>query len=106
MTTRLATELAALFGRHVLHQARLTDPADLDLTAEQMDAVHDAADALLRLRGKPKAQIKLVRALDSQTRMVLCMWSMDTGLMDSLLHRVIPPAVAPGREAVAVESDL
>lgn len=105
MTTRLADELTALFGRDVLHQARLTDPADLELTAEQMDAVHDAADELLRLRGDPKAQVKMVRGLDSRTRMILCMWAVDTGLMESLLRRVIPRAVLSVPEAVAVESD-
>jgi hypothetical protein len=92
---RLHAELADLFGRGVLHQSRLTDPADLELTAEQMDAVHDAADELLGLRGNPKAQVELVRSLDPQTRLTLCMWTMDTGLMDSLLLRVVAPVVSP-----------
>lgn len=92
---RLAAELAGLFGRGVLHQARLADPADLDLTAEQMDAVHDAADDLMELHGKPKAQVELVRSLDPQTRLILCMWAMDTGLLDSLLLRVAAPVVVP-----------
>ena len=46
-TSRLERELAALFGLELFKRVKATDPADLDLSAELMDAVHDAADHLL-----------------------------------------------------------
>jgi hypothetical protein len=82
-------ELAALFGRHLVEQAHGTDAAELDLTAERMDAVHDAADELLAHAGDTLAQNRIVRSLDPYTRLILCMWVMDLGLAAKLAAQAI-----------------
>jgi len=78
MSDRLKHELIALFGRGRVEQAEITDVADLDITSEQMNAVHDAADAILKRPGQPSWQRELVEDLDGQTTLLLCMWLMDT----------------------------
>jgi hypothetical protein len=82
-------EAKALFGRSLVRQARYTDPADIELTAETMDAVHDAADELLEHAGDPRAQGRLVAALNPQTRLVLCMWVIDLSLGGTLAKRAV-----------------
>ena len=78
MIEKLRHELVALFGRGLVQQAEITDVADLDITADQMDAVHHAADAILKHPGQPSRQRELVDDLDEQTTLLLCMWLMDT----------------------------
>ena len=87
--SRLEQELATLFGREVLKQAKATDPVHLDLSAEQMDAVHDAADHLLENAGDPMMQRALVMALPADIRLVLCMWIYDLDLAATLTARVL-----------------
>lgn len=81
---RMDSELRQLFGETITRQARQTDPAMLDLSANLMDRVHDAADALLCIRGDIEGQKALVVALPFNVRLVLCMWLMDTGLATKL----------------------
>ena len=82
-------ELAALFGRELVQEARDTDPMALDLTADRMDAVHHAADTLLAKSGDTLAQRRTVAGLDGQTRLALCMWIMDLGLAAKLAARAV-----------------
>ena len=84
MSDRLKHELVTLFGRGRVEQAERTDVADLDLTAERMDAVHDAADAILKRLGQPSRQREIVDSLTNDTALVLCMWLMDTGFADTV----------------------
>lgn len=86
---RRILEAKSLFGRSLVREARYTDPADLELTAETMDAVHDAADELLEHAGDPRAQGRLVAALHPQTRLALCMWVIDLSLGATLAKMAI-----------------
>jgi hypothetical protein len=86
---RRILEAKALFGRSLVREARYTDPADLVITAESMDAVHDAADELLEHAGDPRAQGRIVAALNPQTRLLLCMWVIDLSLGAILAKRAI-----------------
>lgn len=86
---RRDTELVALFGRELVDQANATDVADLELTAERMESVHDAADDLLTRSGDTLSQCRIVRSLDPATRLVLCMWVMDLSLAARLAARAI-----------------
>jgi len=71
----------------VVSQARLTDPAELDLSAALMEAVWDAADQLLRDAGNPYAQRAYVQGMPEAARLVLCMWVMDLELVRKLQER-------------------
>jgi hypothetical protein len=77
-------ELAALFGRALVDEAHRTEVCDLTLSAELMENVHDAADALLDKSGDTRAQQAIVSALTPLTRLVLCMWLVDLGLAAKL----------------------
>ena len=76
--SRLERELTALFGGELFKRAKATDPADLDLSEELMDAVHDAA-----------MQRVLVMALPADVRLVLCMWLFDLELVATLTAMVL-----------------
>lgn len=80
-------ELAALFGQPLIVAARAIDPADIVITAESMDAVHDAADELLAQAGDAAAQRRIVEGLEAGTQLLLCMWVMDLSLGPILAER-------------------
>lgn len=86
---RRSRELEALFGPAIVLVARVTDPCGLRLSSELMDKVHDAADKLLALSGKPQEQRKHVTRLPSDVRLVLCMWVMDINLAAKLTARAM-----------------
>lgn len=90
--SRLERELSALFGHELFKQATATDPADLALSAELMDAVHDAADSLLEYASDPKMQRVIVKALSADVRLVLCMWIHDLDLAVTLTARLLHEA--------------
>ena len=87
--SRLERELTALFGGELFKRAKATDPADLDLSEELMDAVHDAADHLLDHADDPAMQRVLVMALPADVRLVLCMWLFDLELVATLTAMVL-----------------
>jgi hypothetical protein len=87
-SSRMQRELVALFGDATVQVAKMVDPALLALSADLMDRVHDAADAVLARTGRPAAQRKYVAELPSDVRLVLCMWLLDTGLAAKLTRRV------------------
>jgi hypothetical protein len=86
MKRRLAAELRHLFGAALLQTAEQTDPGALELSAALVDAVHDAADALLAHRGDVAAQRAIVAALPDGVRLLTCMWLLDTGLAAKLIR--------------------
>lgn len=86
---RRERELNCLFGRELVKTAIQTDPADLKLTEQLMDAVHDAADNLLYLSDQPDKQRAYVQRLSYTVRLVLCMWVHDMGLAAKLTAEAI-----------------
>lgn len=86
MKKKAHKDLRHLFGEPVAYLAQITDIANLDLTAELMDAVHDGADTLLNMRGNVKLQQRYVGGLPFTERLVLCMWLMDTELASKLIR--------------------
>ena len=53
---------------------------------ELMESVHDAADALLTMRGHPERQRGYLAGLPFTVRLVLCMWLTDTELAAKLIR--------------------
>jgi hypothetical protein len=88
MKRRLTAELRHLFGAAVLQTAEQTDPAALELSAALVDAVHEAADALLAHRGDVTAQRAIVAGLPYPVRLLTCMWILDTGLAATVIRAV------------------
>jgi hypothetical protein len=85
-------ELRQLFGEPVAYLAQITDIANLELSAELMDSVHDGADTLLTMRGKVRLQQRYIEGLPFTVRLVLCMWLMDTELASKLIRTVYAKA--------------
>ncbi|HKF94968.1 MAG TPA: hypothetical protein VKB96_10310 [Gammaproteobacteria bacterium] len=53
---------------------------DLDLNAPFLDAIADAAAGLLKLKDNPTAQRELIKLLNQEQSMALCMWILDTSI--------------------------
>lgn len=85
---RTLIEMRELFGDLIVWQAQRTDPADLRLAPGLMDRVHDGADALLTMRGDPAEQRRYVAELPYESRLVLCMWLLDTEMAAKLVRAI------------------
>jgi len=85
--SRLETELACLFGRETVTQARCTDIADLELDAVFMDGIAETAGQLIQAKGQPRDQRALVEGMGRDKRLVLCMWLIDTDMADKLVSK-------------------
>jgi len=92
--TRIMSEMRSLFGEITVRRAQQTDPAELSLSAELMDHVHDSADNLLAIQGRPADQQRYVRGLRHDVRLILCMWLMDT----NLAARIVRAAYSVGTQ--------
>ena len=68
----LPTELQALFDQDTIRRSKELEPRRVDALA-----VHAAAGALLRLKGKPAKQVELVKHLHPATAAALCRWLAD-----------------------------
>jgi len=68
----LHTELKTLFGKATIRQAKKLEPEQVDALA-----VNTAAGALLRLKGRPEEQARLVQTLQPSTAAALCRWLSD-----------------------------
>lgn len=68
----LQIELKTLFDDKTLKRASQIQPAEVDALA-----VHDAAGALLRLKGQPEQQMGLVKSMHPATAAALCRWLSD-----------------------------
>ena len=86
-SSRLESELASLFGRETVSQARRTDIAALDLDAAFVDGIAETAGRLIDAKGQPGQQRELVNSLDRDKRLVLCMWLIDSDLAGKLVNR-------------------
>jgi len=69
----LHTELQTLFSKATIRQAKKLAPEQVDALA-----VNKVAGALLRLKGKPEEQARLVQALQPSTAVALCRWLADS----------------------------
>lgn len=68
----IESELKRLFESTTRKRAAQLKPEEVDALA-----VKEAAGALLRLKGQPKAQMALARALQPDTAAALCRWLAD-----------------------------
>ena len=68
----IQSELQNLFSPNIIRQASNLEPERVDALA-----VNKAAGALLRLKGKPIAQIALVSTMQPSTAAALCRWLTD-----------------------------
>lgn len=79
-------DLKHLFGEPFTSLAKLVELESLAVTPELMEAVHDAADALLTMRGHPERQRGYLAGLPFTVRLVLCMWLIDAELAARLIR--------------------
>ena len=79
-------DLKHLFGEPVTSLAKIVGLESLAVTPELMESVHDAADALLTMRGQFERQSIYLAGLPFTVRLVLCMWLTDTELAAKLIR--------------------
>ena len=79
-------DLKHLFGEPVTSLAKIVGLESLAVTPELMVSVHDAADALLTMRGHPERQRGHLAGLPFTVRLVLCIWLTDTELAAKLIR--------------------
>lgn len=79
-------DLKHLFGEPVTSLAKIVGLESLAVTPELMETVHDAADALLTMRGHPERQRGHLAGLPFTVRLVLCMWLNDSELATKLIR--------------------
>lgn len=79
-------DLKHLFGEPVTSLAKIVGLESLAVTPELMESVHDAADAMLTMRGQSERQRGYLAGLPFTVRLVLCMWLTDTGLAARLIQ--------------------
>jgi hypothetical protein len=79
-------DLKHLFGEPVTSLAKIVGLESLAITPELMESVHDAADALLTMRGQSERQRGYLAGLPFTVRLVLCMWLTDTELAAKLIR--------------------
>ena len=64
----------------------LGSPERGEVKPELMESVHDAADAMLTMRGQSERQRGYLAGLPFTVRLVLCMWLTDTELAAKLIR--------------------
>jgi len=79
-------DLKHLFGEPVTSLTKIVGLESLAVTPELMEEVHDAADAMLTMRGHPERQRGYLAGLPFTVRLVLCMWLTDTELAAKLIR--------------------
>lgn len=79
-------DLKHLFGEPVSSLAKIVGLESLEITPELMESVHDAADAMLTMRGQSERQRGYLAGLPFTVRLVLCMWLTDTELAAKLIR--------------------
>ena len=79
-------DLKNLFGEPVTSLAKIVGLESLAVTPELMEAVHDAADAMLTMRGQSERQRGYLAGLPFTVRLVLCMWLNDSELATKLIR--------------------
>ncbi len=66
--------------------AKIVGLESLEITPELMESVHDAADAMLTMRGQSERQRGYLAGLPFTVRLVLCMWLNDSELATKLIR--------------------
>ena len=79
-------DLKHLFGEPVSSLAKIVGLESLQITPELMEAVHEAADALLTMHGQSERQRGYLVGLPFTVRLVLCMWLNDAHLAAKLIR--------------------
>ena len=79
-------DLKHLFGEPVSSLAKIVGLESLEITPELMESVHDAADAMLTMRGQSERQRGYLAGLPFTVRLVLCMWLNDSELATKLIR--------------------
>lgn len=79
-------DLKHLFGEPVTSLAKIVGLESLEITPELMESVHDAADAMLTMRGQSERQRGYLVGLPFTVRLVLCMWLNDAKLATKLIR--------------------
>lgn len=79
-------DLKHLFGEPVTSLANIVGLESLAITPELMESIHDAADAMLTMRGQSERQRGYLEGLPFTVRLVLCMWLTDTELVAKLIR--------------------
>ena len=83
----LAQELSFLFGGDIVEQASLIDIADLNFTDVMTASVGEGIRQLKRLKHDPEAQRQWLSEQASGLRLLLCLWIMDTDILDQIQTR-------------------
>ncbi len=83
----LVQELSFLFGVDIVEQARLIDIADLNFTDEMTASIGEGIRQLKRLKHDPEAQRQWLSEQASGLRLLLCLWIMDTDILDKIQTR-------------------
>ena len=83
----LALELSFLFGGDIVEQACLIDIADLNFTDVMTTSVGEGIRQLKRLKHDPEAQRQWLSEQASGLRLLLCLWIMDTDILDKIQTR-------------------
>jgi len=68
----IQSELKNLFPPNIIRQSKRLKPEQVDALA-----VNTAAGALLRLKGRPEEQARLVQTMKPSTAAALCRWLAD-----------------------------
>lgn len=79
-------DLKHLFGEPVTSLAKIVGLESLAITPELMESVHNAADAMLTMRGQSERQRGYLAGLPFTVRLVLCMWLNDSELATKLIR--------------------
>lgn len=79
------TELAVLFGRSMLAQAKQVSLDELEVEA---DLVAEGARQLREAIGQPMRQRAIVQAMDSDTALALCKWLREPDMGQRMAARV------------------
>ena len=83
---RLDAELAVLFGRSTLAQAKQVRLEALEIDAE---LVAEGARQLRQAGGQPVRQRAIVQAMDEDTALVLCKWILEPDMGQQLHNRSV-----------------
>ena len=83
----LNKELSFLFGQDLVEQAEQIDIVDLNLNDDITKAISTGIKQLKNLKNNPEAQLDFINSLSSGSRIVLCMWIMEMGLLDKIQTR-------------------
>ena len=84
---RLNDELSFLFGRETVVQAEQIDIVDLNLNEDIIASISNGVRQLKELKNNPQAQAELIREMAPGSRIVLCMWIMEMGLLEKIQTR-------------------